>query len=123
MSLEIKGKIKTVLPLETGEKNGKTWKKQSFVVDTGDQYNPDVCFTLFGDEKVDSFAKYNKAGQDVTVKFNVSSREFNGKWYHNLDAWYIGVEGAATSETPTPSATATKKGKKVEEEESDDLPF
>jgi hypothetical protein len=33
-------------------------------------------------------------GQEVEVAFNVSSREFNGKYYHNLDAWKINTIGA-----------------------------
>ena len=89
MSLTVKGRIKAILPSETGmSKGGKTWIKQSFVVDTGAQYNPDVCFGVFGDDKLDMLAKY-KEGQEVEVSFNISSREYNGKFYHNIDAWKI----------------------------------
>jgi hypothetical protein len=50
MSLAVKGRITKVLSIETGtSKAGKEWKKQSFVLDTGAQYNPEVCFSLFGD--------------------------------------------------------------------------
>ena len=53
MSLSIKGKINQILSVESGtSKAGKEWKKQSFVVDTGAQYNPLVCFSLFGEEKI-----------------------------------------------------------------------
>ena len=110
MSLEIKGRISKVLEVETGEsKAGKEWKKQSFVIDTGDQYNPEVCFSLFGDDKIQMLSKF-KEGNNVAVGFNVSSREFNGKYYHNLDAWKIN-NADATQETP------------VAQEQSDDLPF
>ena len=87
--LKVKGTISKVLDLETGtSKAGKEWKKQGFVIDTGAQYNPEVCFSVFGDEKVDMLSSFAE-GQQVEVKFNVSSREFNGKYYHNLDAWHI----------------------------------
>jgi hypothetical protein len=36
-----------------------------------------------------------KGGQSVEVLFNVSSREFNGRYYHNLDAWKINVDALA----------------------------
>ena len=89
MSNTIKGKITKVLEVESGtSKAGKEWRKQDFVVDTGDQYNPEVCFNLFGDEKIEMLFKFSE-GQEVEISFNVSSREFNGKYYHNLDAWKI----------------------------------
>ena len=87
--LEVKGKITKKLEVETGtSKAGKEWKKQSFVVDTGAEYNPEVAFSVFGDEKVQKLSEHEE-GAEVTVSFNVSSREFNGKYYHNLDAWKI----------------------------------
>ena len=93
MSLAIKGRITKVLQLETGtSKAGKSWEKQSFVLDTGAQYNPEVAFSVFGDEKVKMLANFAE-GQEVEVAFNVSSRDFNGKYYHNLDAWKINSVG------------------------------
>ena len=90
MELTVEGKIKQILPIESGtSKAGKDWKKQGFVLDTGAQYNSEICFSIFGDEKVDNFLKFNNVGDNVTVKFNVSSREHNGKWYHNIDAWMV----------------------------------
>ena len=51
MSNEIKGKLVKKLTVETGTaKTGKEWKKQGFVIDTGAQFNPEVCFSLFGDD-------------------------------------------------------------------------
>lgn len=89
MDLTITGRITDILTVETGSsKAGKEWKKQSFVIDTGDQYNPNVCFSLFGDKKID-LIKDRAIGEDVKVSFNVSSREFNGKHYHNIDAYKV----------------------------------
>ena len=119
MSLAVKGRITKVLSIETGtSKAGKEWKKQSFVVDTGAQYNPEVCFSLFGDEKVEMLRNYGE-GQEVEVAFNVSSREFNGKYYHNLDAWKINPAGAgapASGAAPAPAIDDAPAG-------DDDLPF
>ena len=92
--LKLKGKIVKILEAESGtSKAGKSWIKQNFVIDTGASYNPEVCFEVFGQEKVDNLQKYNKVGQEVEVSFNISSREYNGKYFHNLSAWKIWAGG------------------------------
>ena len=84
------GEILKIMEVEKGtSKAGKDWQKVNFVLATGNEYNPEVAFQIFGDEKVENFIKFNKVGQTVDVNFNVSSREFNGKYYHNLDAWKV----------------------------------
>lgn len=109
MSLQVSGKITKILEVEKGtSKAGKEWQKINFVVDTGNEFNPEVCFQIFGEEKVNNFTQYNKVGSDVDVSFNVSSREFNGKYYHNLDAWKVFkaednvTENAAAADTTAP---------------------
>ena len=92
------GEILKIMEVEKGtSKAGKAWQKVNFVLATGNEYNPEVAFQIFGDEKVENFVKYNKVGQTVDVSFNVSSREYNGKYYHNLEAWK--VFKASTSES------------------------
>lgn len=111
MSLKIQGKITDILPLESGvSKSQKEWKKQNFVIDTGAQFNPNVCFNAFGDDKIALIAEL-KVGQEIEVFFNVSSREFNGKYYHNLDMWKI---GGVSNTAPINDIPAT---------EETDLPF
>lgn len=113
-NLSIKGKITKVLEIDTGtSKAGKDWQKSGFVIDTGKEYNPDVCFSLFGNDKIDMINAYD-VGQEVVVSFNVSSREFNGKYYHNLDAWRIQL-----------ATTTVSKGGIVDNAPAgdDDLPF
>lgn len=115
--LKIKGTITNVLEVEKGtSKAGKEWQKQTFVIDTGAQYNPLIAFSLFGSEKIENFAKYNKIGDSVEVSFNVSSREFNGKFYHNLDAWKV-FKASATEATPEAVASGLNNS------DDDDLPF
>ena len=128
MSLEITGRISKVLSIESGQsKAGKEWKKQGFVVDAGAQYNPEVCFSLFGDDKINMLRNYG-AGQEVKVSFNISSREYNGKYYHNIDAWKIeGVGAAVPGNTPPPPnqepPTAMNTADLSANDEDDDLPF
>lgn len=115
MSLEVKGRITKILPIESGvSKSNKEWRKGGFVLDTGAQYNPEVAMSLFGDDKLDMLAAYS-VGQEVTASFNVSSREFNGKYYHNIDVWKIAPISSIEGSTPPPVDSTP--------DEDDDLPF
>jgi len=91
MALEVKGIIEKILEVQTGEKKDGSgqWEKQQFIVRTQEQYNNLYCFEIFGDQKVDNFAKFNKVGQEVTVEFNVNTSEHQGKYYTTLSAWKI----------------------------------
>lgn len=128
MSLEVTGRISKILTLESGQsKAGKEWKKQSFLVDTGAQYNPEICFSLFGDDKINMLRNFGP-GQEVKVNFNVSSREYNGRYYHNIDAWKIEAVGAAVpGNTPPPPTEeppmAMNTANLSSDDDDDDLPF
>jgi hypothetical protein len=120
MSLTIKGRLANILKMESGQsKAGKEWKKQSFVIDTGDQYNPNVCFSLFGDDKIALLSQV-AVGQDIEVSFNVSSREYQGKWFHNLDAWKITGQGG---QAPSNGSVPPPSEEDFMAEGGDDLPF
>jgi len=111
--LKVKGKITEILEVESGSsKAGKDWEKQTFVIDTEAQYNPLIAFSVFGEDKVENLTKYNKVGDSVEVSFNVSSREFNGKYYHSVDAWRI--ESLSPTSSPQIDNATTQ---------DDDLPF
>lgn len=112
--LEISGRIIKVSEIENlVSKAGKDFIKMHFVIDTSAEFNPEVAFQIFGQEKCDAFLKFNKVGDIVTVFFNVSSREWEGKYFHNIDAWRIEkMSGEATEATNEVPAT-----------EEDDLPF
>lgn len=94
-NLTMKGTIIKVCEVETGvSKANKEWQKQTFVINNGDEYNPEVAFSVFGNDKIEALGKFAE-GQSVEVAFNLSSREFNSKYYHNIDAWKVTeVEGA-----------------------------
>jgi len=90
MALEVSGKITKILDLQTGTTAaGSEWKKQSFILETTEQYNNVYCFEIFGEEKVDKFLKFNKVGNEVKVDFNVSTNEWKGKYFTSLSAWKI----------------------------------
>ena len=86
--MNVIGKLVKKLPLETGNtKDGKVWQKQSIVVDTGAKFNNIVCISAFGD-KVERMNKL-KEGNKVSISCNVYSREYNGKYYHNIEGYWF----------------------------------
>ena len=114
--MEIKGKIIAVLPLQSGvSQAGKQWKKQEFVVETPDQFPRKVCMTLFGD-RVDQYPV--AIGDDVVVSIDIESREYNGRWYTNVNAWKI-EKASLQAEVPAPAPVPTFEP----QSETDDLPF
>ena len=88
MALEIEGKVILVLPEQSGTSQaGKTWRKQSFVIETEEQYPKKVIFNVWND-MVDT-VKQLSSGEKVKVLFRVESRQFNERWYTDLTAWKI----------------------------------
>jgi len=120
MSLEVKGKIMQILPLNSGvSKAGKEWQKQEFVIETQDQYPKQVCFTLFNDKI--SLINGLENGTEVNVAFSVESREFSGRWYHNINAWRIDRVSPDVPGDFPPEFSADDIP--PEPAEGDDLPF
>ena len=87
--MEVKGKLVKKLAVESGiSKSEKQWKKQTVVVDTGAEYNPEIAIQAFGDEKIKDLDKLS-IGDDVLIKCNVYSREYNGRYFHNIDGYWF----------------------------------
>ena len=119
------GVIKSIMPVVTGQSAKGEWKKQEFVITTQEDYPVDICFTLFNDKLslIDGIGE----GQTVTVWFNLQSREYSGKHYHNVNAWKIDTQAKEKpSFDPTlgseKSANALPSGEELNPK-SNDLPF
>ena len=87
--MQIIGKLVQKLERETGtSKSGKSWEKQDVLIEqSGTDYNKEVVISFFGD-KIKSLRDIEE-GSEVSVSINLSSREYNGKYYHNIDGWFI----------------------------------
>jgi hypothetical protein len=117
--MDISGKIIQLLPVQTGQGKNGTWKKQEFILETGDTYPKKVCIAVWGD-KIDmgSF----KTGDMVDVSFDVESREYNGRWYTDVKAWKIASKKAAAS-APNSNTNETPGYFEAAPASDDDLPF
>tara|TARA_R110000737_G_scaffold256804_1_gene265519 strand:+ start:754 stop:1065 length:312 start_codon:yes stop_codon:yes gene_type:complete len=90
--MRVEGKLVKILTQETGvSKANKEWKKQSIVIEQDTEYNKEVVITYFGDNinKLQAI----KLGDIISCNVNLSSREFNGKYYHNIDGWSCSLNG------------------------------
>lgn len=91
--MEIKGKIILALPEISGtSKNGNAWKKREYVLETQETYPRKVHFDFFGD-RADQYPL--NVGDDITLSFDIESREYNGRWYTSIRGWKAEKSGAA----------------------------
>lgn len=104
--MELTGKLIQILPVKEGTtRDGKPYKTVEFIVETAEQYPKKALFRIFGTEKVDNLLKYNHEGDDVVVSFDINAREYNGRWYNDINAWKVSKANADNAQpAPQPSA-------------------
>ena len=88
--MRIKGTFKEIVKKESGtSKAGKEWEKILFILDTGSDYNSEICISAFGD-KIE-LVQNLKEETEIECQVNISSKEYNGRWYHNIAVWDIDI--------------------------------
>lgn len=135
--MDLECKIVNKLGVQTGRSARGEWSKQEFIVEYQDgNYPAQVCMNVWGQDKVNDLAAYN-VGDRIKVSFNLSSREFNGRWYTDVRAWRIeradasapaaapaaAPRAAAAPAAPAPVAPAPTAEDVAVDIEVDDLPF
>lgn len=131
MGYKAEGKIEKIFDSET---KGASFQVRQFVIEVADgQYPQMVAFQLVQDKctLIDDYAE----GDNVEVDFDLRGREWNGKYFTNLQAWRISRAGegggssdvggqsqpassSASSTTSSSSATTTAAA-----DFDDDIPF
>ena len=102
MAMELEGRIVRKLNVQSGTSARGTWSKQEFIFEYQEGNFPaQVCFNVWGDDKVRVLEKY-QVGDKVKVSFNLSAREYNGRWYNDIRAWRIEPAVAAPVSAPAP---------------------
>ena len=105
MALEIEGRIARKLNVQTGTSSRGAWSKQEFVIEYQEGNFPtQLCMNVWGEDKVRELDKY-QVGDKVKISFNLSSREYNGRWYTDVRAWRIEPAGQPV-QTQAPAAPA-----------------
>ena len=97
MALEIEGTIIRMLDVQNGVSARGPWSKQEFVIEYQEGNFPtQICLNVWGEDKVKDLGRFN-IGDRVKISFNLSSREYNGRWYTDVRAWRIEPAGQASS--------------------------
>ena len=132
MDLQVNGKCVKVFETQyTSKKDGQKHQKHHFVIDVQDgQFVKKICFTVMDDDR---WAKMNvMEGGTYNVSFDVSSREYNGNWYTDINAWRAlrvdkNVQDNAPTHTPTsaptPAPAKEEQSQAFTQQKGDDLPF
>lgn len=129
MSLEIEGRVSHILPEQSGTSARGEWVRGGFVIRTEGEYPKSICFEVLGRERIDKIRPYLREGGLVKVSFDVSSREWQGRWFTSLTAFSVfakeseigqsGTQSAQQSAAPQPQPQPAPQPQK----EEDPLPF
>ena len=125
-----KGTISHMSEVTSGtSKNGYDWSRQTILIDIpGFQGSITKLSLQASNEMVDELNNYN-VGDKVEVGWSIYAREWNGKWYNNVDLVNIKSQGdQAAAPAPTPAPTpALRSLNNIPAEElephEEDLPF
>ena len=126
MAYELVGKL---LKKFDAQDISATFKKREFVVESEGQYPQQIKFELKNEKTsvIDSYAE----GSKVKVHFDISGREWQGKYFVNLSAWRVeAADASTTSNNAAPSTNNSYNPPKTTETTvsnnsgiDDDLPF
>ena len=129
--MELQGKIVAVLPEQRfNGKNGEI-VKNSFVIEWMDNgFKQHLCLEVIGADKFEKMQKAVVVGYDVQVRFNVTSREWQGRWFTSCQCFYCANIGAVNNQPqqaqqqrmPSP-APQTQVQQNDAHTDDDSLPF
>lgn len=131
--MEVKGKIIQVGSMQTGEGKNGPWKKQQVIVETDDRYPKKICLDFWTNVIDEISFDIDKV---ISVEVELSSREFNGKWYSDIRVWRVNKgdhsSAASTQKTNSNAGHAFQNGApeytasdemSTASDYKDDLPF
>ena len=102
--MEIIGKVVRLGNLTEGTSARGPWRKQELIIETEEQYPRTVCLICWTNQ-IDEIQKF-APGQTIKAQIEISSREFNGKWYTDVRVWRFDPVGATVAPTAAPAQPA-----------------
>ena len=86
--MKIKARIQKILEVQTGtSKAGREWKKQAFIVTQFNSFKDDLYCEMWN--KDIDLLTVRKEGETVEMELLIKSREWNGKYYTNVNCSLI----------------------------------
>ena len=120
-SFELTGTLKI---LEDTQTFASGFSKREFVIEVPDGKYPQLIKFDALKEKINLLDSLS-VGDEIKVTFDIRGREYNGKYYNNLNAWKIESTGGGSSSTPAdpPSSAFDSSFDNETEPTEDDIPF
>jgi len=97
MSYELTGKVKLIQEAQTF---GSGFQKREMVVTVEAGKYPQDINIEFVQDRIDLISDL-RAGDEVTVTFDIRGREYNGRYFNSLNGWKL-VCGSKSSNTQSP---------------------
>ena len=123
--MELNAKVIEVLPVQSGTSSRGDWEKHQFVVSWMDgQYEQRLCLEVMGSDKFEKMKNAVVVGHEVLVKFNVTSREYQGRWFTTASCYYCSTIGGV-QQPQQPQQSAVQNNTQDDNAHVDDsgLPF
>lgn len=125
-----KGTISYMSEVRSGKsKNGYDWAKQSILLDIPGYHGSIIKLSLqASNEMVEELNNY-KVGDKVEIGWSIYAREWEGRWYNNVDIVSIRSqekqerEGTQKAARPVPASPEPLISSESLEPQKDDLPF
>lgn len=119
--MEIQGKVKALLPEQSGtsSRTGNTWKSQEFVLDyfwwPNQVFASQMVLKMFGEERI---AKWNlRLGDEVKVKYHVEAHYWDNRWFNEIRCdgiEKIGASAVVVAAQPQPTANEVTQKQPIE---------
>ncbi|MFT7286789.1 MAG: hypothetical protein ACI87W_000898 [Halieaceae bacterium] len=117
MAYDLTGKIKLIQDPKTFDSG---FTKREMVVTVEDGKYPQEINIEFVQDKA-ALLDTLQPGQEVTVTFDIRGREYNGRYFNNLQGWkVVALENAPTLSAPEPSSESHYP---TPSDFGDDIPF
>ena len=125
--MERTAKIIQVLPEQRfNGKNGEI-VKNAFVIEWQDNgYTQKLCLEVMGADKWEKMQKAIAVGNEVLVKYEATSREWQGKWFTSCQCFYcsnVGGQQQTQTQQPVNNAPSHVAQQAPASQDDSSLPF
>jgi len=103
--MEIIGKVVRLGTLVEGTSARGPWRKQELIIETEEQYPRTICLMCWSNQNknlVDEIQRF-APGQTIKAQIDIQSREYNGKWYTDVNVWRFEPIGVTAAPAAAPA--------------------
>ena len=118
--------VKIIQVLPEQKFNGKNGEivKNAFVVEWQDNgYTQKLCLEVMGEDKWEKMKKAVAVGNDVLVKYDATSREWQGKWFTSCSCFYCSNVGGQQPTQTQQTTQAPQQPASSPQQDDEDIPF